>query len=835
ARDAVRAYLLGHLCHVAGDAICHPFIHDVEWHLGTSSRAKFDHGGGEMSIDAKVARQVMGRQHTREGQAWSAWWPGKREVPDELFAAYDAAMEEIYRAHGADRPKGFGGFEAELAHVDPLPLNTRFVKDGWSVLRGGAVGMVYGWGYGSWFGFLTPLMLSVMAIGPLAAALPRGRRMTQEAFWNVGDERAVFEYLALPLATMSFVPVFYGTWIAGLTTVGVEGITIFGQISAWINLVLAGVFFGTTALEEVHWAARWFLLFGLPLATGVVLLILAALNWKDRRGAAVLAALYGVPAALFFVFQILFWIPLVPVTAGLGAAAGDSGTGQAVGHWILSAILIVAAGYAWFTLPSFLRDVKLPEAPQPFPAERRHFVRLFDDTTLFHHLPLPAPAGAGPHPEQPTLAQRYFPPEARELLVLWYEGPGELYIRSRRTHLEFSRFPAGTSPFTVPAPVIPMTPAQFGEVLNVAVKGPADEPNVLKFELKHAADDELDVELTPGATFSDGGDRAERGADAAARAAEWTRVKTTKAEGFVLRHAPKAVQAVRWSKAGPIPFDPREDDEVAGPGTVGSAADDIDVTGANTDFRAFFVPGDRIRAAGQVRTVTLVPAADRLAVHSPFHPALPDGTAYARLGGEREPREGYLLVSDPGAAGLDGETVMDQAADFAALLCLGMTPHLLDREQLTVPRLAGKQKLDGTPADASVARVYQVFRNWSLDRRRVNEWRMIVAGGAVSEKSGHADGYDAAMKQPRPPAAAGDPDRWVPQPGLNETTLLQQGWVPLLRQWTARVARPQGAAGSFASAVDPAAPAAGVPSNRDLSQALAFLLDMPDPVVVRTP
>ncbi|HWK89326.1 MAG TPA: hypothetical protein VNP72_05000, partial [Longimicrobium sp.] len=581
--------------------------------------------------------------------------------------------------------------------------------------------------------------------------------------------------------------------------------------------------------------ARWFLLFGLPLATGVVLLILAAVNRKDRKGAAVLALLYGVPAALFIVFQLLFWIPLVPVTAGLGAAAGDSGTGQAVGHWILTGILIVAAGVAWFALPSFLRDKKLPEAPEAFPAERRHFVRLFDDATLFHHLPLPAQAGAGPHPEQPTLGQRYFPPEARELLVLWYEGPGELYVRSRRTHLEFSRSPAGASPIVVPAPVVPMTPTEFGAVLAAAVLGPGSEPDVLKFERRHAADAQLEAELTPGATFSDGGDRAESAADAAAAAAEWTQVKGTRAEGYVLRHAPKAVQAVRWSRTGPVPFDPREDDEVAGPGTVGSAADDVDVTGTHTDFRAFLVPGDRVKAAGQVRTVTLVPAADRLVVHSPFHPALPDGTAYTRLGGEREPREGYLLVSDPGAAGLDGEAVMDQAADFAALLCLGMTPHLLDREQLTVPRLAGKKKPDGTAADPAVARVYQVFRNWSLDRRRVNEWRMIVAGGAVSEKSGHPDGYDPALKQPRPPAAAGDPDRWVPQPGLGEATLLQQGWVPLLRQWTARVARPHGPANTFDSAVDPAAPAAGVPSNQALSQALAYLLDMPDPVVVTTP
>ncbi|MET0396010.1 MAG: zinc dependent phospholipase C family protein [Longimicrobiaceae bacterium] len=824
ARDAVRAYLLGHLCHIAGDAICHPFIHDVEWHLGVGSRPKLDHGGGEMSIDARVATRVMGRAAVREGQGWGVWWPGKGDVPPELFAAYDAALETIYKAR-SDRPKGFGGFEAEQTEIGPLRLSEKFVRDGYSVLRGGAVNMVYGWGYGSWWLFLAPLALSVIAVGPLAAALPRGRRLTQEAIVEVDDERAWSEFLTLPMAATALVPVFYGTWIASLTTVGVEGITIFGQISAWINLALAGVFFGTLALDDVPWPVRWFLFFGLPMGTGVALAILGLTNLKHRKGALVLAMIYGAPAVIALLYGAVNQIVGL-VGSGIGAgigeaasddAAGGADVGRAVGHWLTTGVVIVLAGVAWFLLPSKLRDVKLPERPEPFPAERRHFVRLFDDTTLFHHLPLAA-AAAG-DPATPTLAQRYFPAEARKLLVLWWEGGGDLFIRSRRTHLEFSLAAAGTDPQTVPGPLTPMTPKEFGDLLTRTVRDGASATGKLKTELAFAGDAALDLELPPGATFADEGDLLEtvEGHDQAA--ARWIPVGKTKEAGYVLRHAPKALQAVRFSRVGPTAFDPRVEDEVAGAGTVRSER--ITLTGTGTDFRAFFTPGDRVRVAGQVRTVTLVPAGDRLVISAPLDPEAPAGTAYSRLGSSREVIDGYEFVSDPAAAKLGGETIMDYAADFSALLCMGATSHLLDRAELAVPDLAGKKGPGDGPVAETVEPVHQVFRNWSLDRRRVNEWRMLVAGGAVTEKRGDPRAYDSAMTTP-PPAPG------VPDPNYEERTILSQGWVPLMRRWIAMAEQPaQDASSPIQNGAGP-----GQPSNRDLSRAMAYLLDMPDPVAI---
>jgi hypothetical protein len=194
-------------------------------------------------------------------------------------------------------------------------------------------------------------------------------------------------------------------------------------------------------------------------------------------------------------------------------------------------------------------------------------------------------------------------------------------------------------------------------------------------------------------------------------------------------------------------------------------------------------------------------------------------TDHARVALGRERREGFPYVSTPaGSQSPGGGAVMDFAADFAALLCMGMAPHLMPATDRHVPTLSGKKAAVGNAAiDDSVGKVYQVFRNWSLDRRRLNEWRMIVSGGARSEKA-TADEYDATMTQPRPPAEDWKPTNVV-QAG--EPVSRTQGWVPVLRQWMARVV-----AGDATSA---AAGPNGAPSNLALSQAMSFLLDLKPP------
>ena len=149
---------------------------------------------------------------------------------------------------------------------------------------------------------------------------------------------------------------------------------------------------------------------------------------------------------------------------------------------------------------------------------------------------------------------------------------------------------------------------------------------------------------------------------------------------------------------------------------------------------------------------------------------------------------------------------MNDAADLGALLCLGAASHLMPTGELDHAKV-------GTAT--SLQKVFQVFRNWNLDRRRENEWRMIVLGGAVSEKRGNAAAADAAL----PPL----PTDWTMFAPKGEAIANQLGWLPAMRAWLDMASRP-GTDTKGRAAFRP-----GNPSNLDLSRAMAFLLEMRDP------
>jgi hypothetical protein len=173
-----------------------------------------------------------------------------------------------------------------------------------------------------------------------------------------------------------------------------------------------------------------------------------------------------------------------------------------------------------------------------------------------------------------------------------------------------------------------------------------------------------------------------------------------------------------------------------------------------------------------------------------------------------EDKNGYTYVFDPVTTG-DSNTVMSFAADFAALLCLGGASHI-------------------RPGARPDNRIYQVFRNWCLDRRRENEWRMLVAGGALSEKGGQPDKFDPMMLRPPDQNAYASPLATASQAvaAEGERTGRELGWVPLLRQWLDMTQRPT---------INPLADTRlnpDNPTNHALSRGIAFLLDMSDPVAV---
>src|SRR5262249_45866739 len=173
---------------------------------------------------------------------------------------------------------------------------------------------------------------------------------------------------------------------------------------------------------------------------------------------------------------------------------------------------------------------------------------------------------------------------------------------------------------------------------------------------------------------------------------------------------------------------------------------------------------------------------------------------FERVGDENATGYQYLATADDNL--FVGEMVMNHAADLGALLCLGATTHL-------VP------DADRPKVGTGLKKAFQVFRNWNLDHRRENEWKMLVLAGTVSEKRG-----DGSARDPGLPTLPSD---WSLLSGGGEATANAIGWAPLLRHWVDMARRPA-VSTTAKSSFKP-----GDPTNAELSRALAYLLDMRDP------
>jgi len=803
---AMQGYVLGHLCHIAGDAISHPYVNDVEWHQGTGLHPKFSHAGGEGSIEAEVARQVLLRRSTREGQTWEAWWPTVDEVPDAFYSAYADALEFTYKVGTRPPADCFGEFLERFADLAPPTVDAGFVRDGYHLYRNGILGYGYGHGLWGWTVFLIWLGVPLVALFPIAAALPRTAAMFRPGFL---PGAAWVDFLNLVLGIASPFVLGYSVWLILLTRLGVENRALLGGLSAGINLLLAGF---VVADQVTGFLPSWLRLLFLLVPTVVAATFATfgvtdlARSGRRARGGAMLV--FSLPAIYLLVALLLYAVFFL----GERELLGDSTT--RIVYLVVVTVLLAAGLFVGVALglARFVRDVRVPEVPAGFPAEERHFVRLFDDASLFED----ADGGL------------FYPAAGRALLKLWWDGAGDLYLRSRRYQLEWS-FDGTTTHQTVAAPIAPTTAAEYGQFLTATVNDPGGATGHLHAALAFPQDP--DVRLPPGAVFADHADDLET-ADEEARAlaaAQFVKLGTSEGAAFVLRHAPKAAQAVRFGPAGPAILTRAGEEPVAGSGTVTSSG--TTVTGSGTHFRALFQPQDFLRVliddttSRSTRVVTVVSDTE-LTVAPPLDPAVDSGKPYQRWGSSREATQGFRYIADP-VEEQPGDAVMDYAADFAAILCLGAVPSLVDVS--VAPSLLNQQDLAGNAVPANLGAVGQAFRNWCIDRRRVNEWRMLVAGGAVSEKAGHPELPDRAMPRPSEPG-------WHPDPAVagGERLANALGWVPLLRQWMdllGDLARDPAAAGGDALAA--AARRPDVPANAELSRAVAFLFDLPNPAVLR--
>ena len=854
----MRAYTLGHLCHVAADVVSSPFIDDVTSHLGTATRAKLTREAAVGAIEVEVSRALFLRGTDTRGSEWGNWWPRRGELPDELFEAWIEALEALYGS-GAVRP-GFGAFEAQRGEDDPPALSTALLKDGYDTFRN-VVQTGSAWDLLDWMGALAPMFVPALAAMPMMALMPQGKNRFLDPKPEGYDAKiATYEMMVFPFMVSAILPLAVTLGVS-FSYLGVGDAVIFGWVNAAVWLVAAVAFF--TSLGGAG-AERWIPLFVVPTLLSIAHIVFTLARGGSDNEHWRLAFSSILHLGLAGVFVLLFWGFL---HEGVEVLDGHGEAGTFVWQFFVWLLILGALWIGIALLMRYLGGGQLPadEASQ-FVTGRRHHVQLFDDTTLFARNP-----GVSP-----TLADLHYPSGRRGLMKIWWTGNGAPTIRSTRDTLLFD-FGGGTVR-TVRAPLAPITLADYAKFLERTVKDGANATG-LKTELLHVADDYV---LPSGMVFADEGDTATT--ETAHTAAAAVARGLTAADPYVLHHAHKQHQSVRYDRRGPDESENRAQ-RVVGQGTVNSAGVVVTAVAApnTTPLTRMFRPGDLFEApqgSGTRRVVVSVDSDTRLTVSTPFAPVLagatferaaqdrrndlalppavlvyshhsedndltllgglagaflkpgdtirvlaaggnqtrvvvevindnhltlssplsprvtPAGVNVVRVGEAAEHLHAYVASADDHLES-DGPPLMNDAADLAALLCLAGASHMVE---------------DPTKAN----RVYQVFRNWNLDRRRVNEWKTLVIGGAESEKRGDPAGADPAM----PPVDA----NWFLRTPRGQSTAESMGWVPLLRSWIDMAKRPEADAQSTAPF------RAGRPSNLALSRGMAWLLDLADPV-----
>ncbi|MEM8960465.1 MAG: hypothetical protein AAGD38_03220 [Acidobacteriota bacterium] len=202
-------------------------------------------------------------------------------------------------------------------------------------------------------------------------------------------------------------------------------------------------------------------------------------------------------------------------------------------------------------------------------------------------------------------------------------------------------------------------------------------------------------------------------------------------------------------------------------------------------------------------------------------PRAPLSSRIGRAGASAIEREGLTVVPDATLAELD-DSAVGLGGDLATLLALGAAPTLTNTPL----------RPDGIANAAPLDEVYQVFRRWNLDERRINEWRMLVLGDAASEKNGRPRDLDPANRQPASGTTYTSPFANDNAATAAETTARQLGWIPTFRAWYRIATDPRERVTNLGPAdYNPRIRRTGGHTNQvtnnELSEALRYLLELP--------
>ncbi|MEY4753890.1 MAG: hypothetical protein RJA44_1565, partial [Pseudomonadota bacterium] len=476
----------------------------------------------------------------------------------------------------------------------------------------------------------------------------------------VDTERALFEVLTFPFAANAITPVIVSLWITLGSYLGANRETVFALVNAFVGLLVAVLFFLSIGTIELPAWVRWVFLFGLPLIADVVLMVYVLTRPGDDPNHRKLAYATILRLGLALLFIVSFMAFLHYGVEGLA----DDGFGSGP-FWGLALLWLAMLFGAWTGFASLLvRPSSGGPAPlaDPRVTGRKHYLRLFDDTTLH-------PGSASADPARP-LADLHYPNEREPLLKLWWTGAGDLYIRSDRRALLFSPTdnPAAGSPTTqtVPAPLAPLTAGDFATLLTQVVTEGAAYTDKLKVERFDPAEP-LDPLLPTGDVFADHGDDQLTVEAHATESAKWRKLPREGEPPYVLYQAPRAAQAGLFGRAGERQLSPAEPAIDPAPGRLNAIppAGSVNVVGsAATRFLETFRVGDiietRTLTPNQARRVVAIADDQHLTVDAPFT-GVPANAQYRR-------RARPALYSRHG-----GEVVLDDPA------ALDPAPGLLQR------------------------------------------------------------------------------------------------------------------------------------------------------------
>lgn len=690
-------------------------------------------------------------------------------------------------------------------------------------------------------------------------------------------ERALFEVMTFPLAATALVPLVTSIVMMMGSYRGAETQALLGLLAGMLWVFAAIFFFATLGDARVPAGLRWTLCFALPLALEIVHIVVTLLQDApaERRWLLAMSSLSHIAIALVFVLCFVGFLHLgVEGAVDDGAGSPPFWVMAVLWLFLVMAMWLAAAGLLNM-IPGSVRsrgfvrlvdDAALGTGPVPagqtatlanrlLPAQRRPLFKLtwsgpgtlyirpgrhalefsFDDSGQGVRQVVPAPLA-------PMLASEFATLLGKAVRNEDNSFAGALKVERFATDDPLDEpLPAGVvfadhgdgeptfEAHDAAARLFRPLPAEGGEPYVLYLAPPAEVAvwagagGTVQPLTDGAAVDgpgSLDALAAPGTTLTGNadtrflqtfvpGDVIELRGDGSPR-----RVVTAVQDDQHLS-LNLAVPAFAASRAYGR-TERQRDADLDGPGQVANDASTFrQVQGSGTRFGEHFMVGDRIMALPgggaepETREVTAVLSDTLMTIDQPFSLAVPrGGVDYRRLG--REARQG-LSFAPPGPTALaDGASVMDRAADLGVLLCLGTASHLMTAQE-SAARTAGPDD----EQHAALGTAWQVLRNWNLDQRRVNEWRMLVSGNAVSEKRGQPDRADPL--QPAVPA-----DFRSPTPG-GEPVANRLGWTQSFKQWLDMAAQP----GNDSHA--DTAPRAGATANVELSRAVAFLLDLPAP------